>query len=50
MKAFPPRFAIPDLTFDVLRGGGQPIDLVYRRVLINDIIARADECSALVKA
>jgi hypothetical protein len=31
----------------VLRGGGQPIDLVYRRVLINDIIARADECSAL---
>jgi hypothetical protein len=41
-----------DLTFDdgVLRGGGQPIDLVYRRVLVNDIIARADECSALVKA
>jgi uncharacterized circularly permuted ATP-grasp superfamily protein len=41
-----------DLTFDggMLRGGGQPIDLVYRRVLINDIIARADECGALVKA
>jgi uncharacterized circularly permuted ATP-grasp superfamily protein len=26
------------------------IDLVYRRVLINDIVARPDECSALVKA
>jgi hypothetical protein len=26
------------------------IDLVYRRVLINDIVARADECRALVDA
>jgi hypothetical protein len=26
------------------------IDLVYRRVLINDIVARPDDCSALVKA
>ena len=26
------------------------IDLVYRRVLINDIVARSDECSALVRA
>jgi uncharacterized circularly permuted ATP-grasp superfamily protein len=26
------------------------IDLVYRRVLINDIVARPDECSALVRA
>ncbi len=26
------------------------IDLVYRRVLISDIVARPDECSALVKA
>jgi uncharacterized circularly permuted ATP-grasp superfamily protein len=27
-----------------------PIDLVYRRVLINDIVAKPAECSALVKA
>ena len=27
---------------------GQPIDLVYRRVLINDIIARETECRALL--
>src|SRR5258708_11224280 len=26
------------------------IDLVYRRVLINDIVAKPAECSALVKA
>ena len=29
---------------------GQKIDLLYRRVLINDIIARPQECSALIKA
>lgn len=29
---------------------GKKIDLVYRRVLINDIVARPDECAALVKA
>jgi uncharacterized circularly permuted ATP-grasp superfamily protein len=29
---------------------GQKIDLVYRRVLINDIVSRPVECSALVKA
>jgi hypothetical protein len=29
---------------------GQRIDLVYRRVLINDIIAREDECRALLDA
>jgi uncharacterized circularly permuted ATP-grasp superfamily protein len=29
---------------------GAPVDLVYRRVLINDIVARADECRALVDA
>jgi len=29
---------------------GQRIDLVYRRVLINDIVARAAECRALVDA
>jgi circularly permuted ATPgrasp domain protein len=29
---------------------GRRIDLVYRRVLINDIVARADECRALLDA
>ena len=29
---------------------GKKIDLVYRRVLINDIVAKPRECSALVKA
>jgi uncharacterized circularly permuted ATP-grasp superfamily protein len=33
-----------------LSGGGHRIDLVYRRVLINDIIARPAECRALVAA
>ena len=45
-----------DLIFErgVLRAGGpagdRPIDLVYRRVLINDIIDRPEECRALVEA
>jgi hypothetical protein len=41
-----------DLTFDgtTLRGGGRPIEFVYRRVLINDIVARPDDCAALVEA
>jgi hypothetical protein len=41
-----------DLHFDgrVLTAGGERIDLVYRRVLMNDIIARPDECAALVRA
>jgi len=41
-----------DLTFDrgELRAGDQKIDLVYRRVLINDIVSRPDECRALVDA
>ena len=41
-----------DLTFDagVLRAGGDPVDLVYRRVLINDILAREDDCAALLRA
>ena len=47
-----------DLTFEETsaKGGaglyafGERIDLVYRRVLINDILARADECRALVTA
>jgi hypothetical protein len=33
-----------------LYAGGQRIDLVYRRVLINDMIAREHECRALVDA
>src|SRR4029077_10487197 len=33
-----------------LYAGGRRIDLVYRRVLINDMIAREDECRALVDA
>ena len=32
------------------RGDGRRIDLVYRRVLINDIIARPADCRALVDA
>lgn len=41
-----------DLVFDgrTLAVDGAPIDLVYRRVLINDIVARPDECRALVEA
>ena len=41
-----------DLEFDgrALAAQGQRIDLVYRRVLINDIMARPDACAALVRA
>jgi hypothetical protein len=41
-----------DLTFDGrwLAASGRRIDLVYRRVLINDIVAHPDECAALVRA
>ena len=41
-----------DLLFDgrALVAGGRRIDFVYRRVLINDIVARPDECGALVEA
>src|SRR6202171_1741583 len=41
-----------DLTFDgkTLAAHGAKIDLVSRRVLINDIVARPTECEALVKA
>ena len=41
-----------DLAFDagVLRAGDRAVDLVYRRVLINDIIARPAECAALMAA
>ena len=33
-----------------LAAAGRTIDLVYRRVLINDILARPDDCAALVAA
>jgi hypothetical protein len=33
-----------------LSAHGKTIDLLYRRVLINDIVARPQECAALVKA
>jgi hypothetical protein len=41
-----------ELSFDgqVLSAEGRRIDLVYRRVLMNDIVARPDDCAALVKA
>jgi len=41
-----------DLVFDgkTLSANGQKIDLVYRRVLINDILARPADCKALVDA
>ncbi len=41
-----------DLLFDgnTLTAHGKKIDLVYRRVLINDIVARPTECDALVRA
>ena len=41
-----------ELDFDGKRlwAKGKKIDLVYRRVLINDIVARPKECEALVKA
>ena len=34
----------------VLRAAGTPIDLVYRRVLINDIVSRKEDCRTLVEA
>jgi uncharacterized circularly permuted ATP-grasp superfamily protein len=33
-----------------LTAAGRAIDLVYRRVLLNDIVARREECHALVEA
>ena len=41
-----------ELEFDgrTLAAQGRKIDLVYRRVLINDIVARPAECDALVRA
>ena len=41
-----------DLTFQdgILRAEGLRVDLVYRRVLVTDIVDRPDECRALVDA
>jgi uncharacterized circularly permuted ATP-grasp superfamily protein len=41
-----------DLVYDRgrLMAGGRTIDLVYRRVLINDILAHQNDCAALVGA
>jgi uncharacterized circularly permuted ATP-grasp superfamily protein len=41
-----------DLTFvnGALGCDGRRVDIVYRRVLINDILARADDCAALLQA
>jgi hypothetical protein len=41
-----------DLEFDGknLTAQGRRIDLLYRRVLINDILAHQEECNALVQA
>lgn len=41
-----------DLTFESGRlfCGGAGVDILYRRVLINDILARPDECAALLQA
>jgi hypothetical protein len=41
-----------DLEYDgrTLHAQGRPIDLVYRRVLINDILERPAECAALLHA
>jgi len=41
-----------DLTFErgTLRAGGAAVDLVYRRVLVNDVIARKEDCNALLQA
>src|SRR5207237_9413187 len=39
-----------DFTSSRLTANDVRIDLVYRRVLINDIVSRAEECRALVAA
>jgi hypothetical protein len=41
-----------ELEFDgtTLTAQGHAIDLVYRRVLLNDVLARQDPCAALVRA
>jgi uncharacterized circularly permuted ATP-grasp superfamily protein len=41
-----------DLTFEggALWAGGRRIDLVYRRLLVNDALAKPDECAPLLEA
>jgi uncharacterized circularly permuted ATP-grasp superfamily protein len=41
-----------DVTFEgeALVCAGERIDILYRRVLVNDVMARPDECAALVQA
>jgi hypothetical protein len=41
-----------DLTFDgtTLVAEGRRIDMVYRRVLVNDVLARTDDCAVLMRA
>ena len=41
-----------DVTFEHggLFGGGEHIDILYRRVLINDVLSRPEECAALLEA
>jgi uncharacterized circularly permuted ATP-grasp superfamily protein len=41
-----------EMTFEegALTAKGRRVDLVYRRVLINDIVSRPDDCAALVAA
>ena len=41
-----------DLTFDgtTLVADGRRIDFIYRRVLVNDVLAHADDCAVLVRA
>jgi hypothetical protein len=34
----------------ILAAAGRRIDLVYRRILVNDVVARPDECAPLVAA
>ncbi len=45
-----PRDLVYEQGSGTLVAQGTPIDLVYRRVLIADIIARADDCRALIDA
>ena len=53
IRALPPLMTLTDAAAERLRGlyaKGERIDLVYRRVLINDIVAREHECAALLDA
>ena len=41
---------IVEIAGDRLVAHGQPVDIVYRRALINDIVARPDDTRVLVEA